>query len=147
MQPVDETFALFAASSALAEVEGARLVLKHVRRPEVRSYAETIVESHSRNVDELRKIVAPKGLALPASPTGRYLDMVTKLSGVRPQEISDAFLRRFGVDAHKEAIALFERHATDGKDPQLKQYAQQTLVMLREHMTAVQKILNASRSR
>src|SRR5687768_17614 len=40
MQPIDETFALFAASSGLAEVEAARLVLKSEKRSEIRSYAE-----------------------------------------------------------------------------------------------------------
>src|SRR5829696_608069 len=37
MQPVDEAFALFAASSGLAEVEAARLVLKTVKSGEVRN--------------------------------------------------------------------------------------------------------------
>jgi putative membrane protein len=144
MQPVDEAFALFAASSGAAEVEGARLVLKTSRSADVRSFAEKMVKDHLRSADELRRIVAPKGLALPAAPTGRHLDMVTKLSGVGPQEMNDAFLKRFGVDAHKEAIALFERHVVEGKDPQLKRYAEQTLASLREHMSAAQKLLNAA---
>jgi putative membrane protein len=144
MQPVDEAFALFAASSGLAEVDGARLVLKTSKNAEVRGYAEKMVKDHLRSADELRKIVAPKGLALPPAPTGRHLDMVTKLSGVRPQDMDDAFLQRFGVDAHKEAISLYERHVIDGKDPQLKRYAEQTLPGLREHMSAAQKLLNAS---
>jgi putative membrane protein len=144
MQPVDEAFALFAASSGMAEVEGGRLVLKTSKSAEVRSFAEQMVKEHSRSADELRKIVAPKGLALPPGPTGRHLDMVTKLSGVRAQDVDDAFLQRFGVDAHKEAIALFERHVVDGKDPQLKRYAEHTLRTLREHMSAAQKLLNAS---
>ena len=144
MQPVDEAFALFAASSGLAEVEGARLVLKSSRSAEVRSFAEMMAREHGRSADELRKIVAPRGLALPPGPTGRHLDMVTKLSGVRAQDLDDAFVRRFGVDAHKEAIALFERHVVEGKDPQLKRYAEQTLASLREHLAAAQKLLHAS---
>jgi putative membrane protein len=147
MQPVDEALALFAASSGLAEIEAARLVLKSPAGPDVRSYAERLAKEHSRSAEELRKIVAPKGLSLPTAPTGRHLDMVTKLSGVRPQDVGDAFLQRFGVDAHKEAIALFERHVIDGKDPQLKRYAEQSLATLREHMAAAQKLINATPGR
>jgi putative membrane protein len=146
MQPVDETFALFAASSGLAEIDGARLALKHSKTAEVREYAEMIVRDHTRNAEELRRIVAPRGLKLPAAPTGRHADMVTKLSGVQPQDAEAAFLQRFGVDAHKETIALFERQVVDGKDPQLKRYAEQTLKALREHMSAAQKLLHASSS-
>jgi putative membrane protein len=144
MQPVDEAFALYAASSGLAEIDGARLVLKHSKKADVRQYAETIVREHSRNADELRRIVAPRGLKLPAAPTGRHADMVTTLAGVRPQDVDDAFLQRFGVDAHKETISLFERQVIDGRDPQLKRYAEQTLPALREHMAAAQKLLHAS---
>jgi putative membrane protein len=144
MQPVDEAFALFAASSGLAEVEAARLVLKGSPRPEVRGYAERMAKEHGRSVEDLRKIVAPRGLTLPPGPTGRHLDMITKLSGVRPQDVGDAFLQRFGVDAHKEAIALFERHVIDGKDAQLRKFAEQSLPNLREHMSAAQKLVNAA---
>jgi putative membrane protein len=144
MQPVDEAFALYAASSGSAEIDGARLVLKYSKNADVRQYAETIVREHSRNADELRRIVAPRGLKLPTAPTGRHADMVTTLAGVRPHELDDAFLQRFGVDAHKETIALFERQVIDGRDPQLKRYAEQTLPALREHMAAAQKLLHAS---
>jgi putative membrane protein len=144
MQPVDEAFALFAASSALAEIDGARLVLKSSKNADVRNYAETVVREHTRGADELKRIVAPRGLVLPAAPTGRHADMVTKLSGVGARDIDDAFLRRFGIDAHKETISLFERHVVDGKDPQLKRYAEHTLPTLREHMAAAQKLLNAT---
>jgi putative membrane protein len=146
MQPVDETFALFAASSGLAEIDGARLALKNSKNAEVREYAETIVRDHTRNAEELRRIVAPRGLKLPAAPTGRHADMVTKLAGVQPQDTETAFLQRFGVDAHKETIALFERQVVDGKDPQLKRYAEQTLKALREHLSAAQTLLHASSS-
>ena len=147
MQPVDEAFALFAASSGSAEVEAARLVLKTTRSADVRGYAEHIAREHTKSAAELRRIVAPRGLVLPPTPTGRHLDMVTKLSGVRPQDMDEAFLQRFGIDAHKEAIALFERHVTDGRDAALKRYAEQTLITLREHLGAAQKLLHAASRR
>lgn len=144
MQPVDEAFVRFAASSGLAEIEGARLVLKASKNTEVRDYAQKLIREHTRDGDELRRIVSPRGLALPAAPTGRHADLVTQLSGVRPAELDEAFLQRLGIDAHKETIALFERHATEGKDPALKRYAEQTLPMLREHMSIAHKLLYAA---
>ena len=144
MQPVDETFARFAASSGLAEMEGARLVLKTTSNADVRDYVQKLLREHTRGADDLKRIVAPRGVTLPGGPTGRHADMVTKLSGVRQPELDEAFLQRFGVDAHKEAIALFERHLSEGKDPGLKRYAQQTLSALKEHLSGAQKLLYAA---
>lgn len=143
LAPVDETFALYAASSGLVEIEGAQLVLKTTKRSDVREYAQRLARDHTKNLEELRRIVAPRGLKLPPAPTGRHADMVTKLAGVGTSDRDDAFLLRFGVDAHKETIALVERHATEGEDPELKRYAQQMLTMLREHMAAARKLLHA----
>jgi putative membrane protein len=144
MQAVDQAFALFAASSGLAEIEGARLTLRSSKNADVRDYAQKLMREHARSGDELRRIVAPHGLSLPAAPTGRHADLVTKLSGVSVQDLDEAFLLRFGVDAHKETIALFERHVVEAKDPQLRRYAEQTLPMLREHMSAAHKLLYAA---
>jgi putative membrane protein len=143
LAPVDETFALYAASSGLAEIEGAQLVLKTTRRPEVREYAQKLARDHGKSMDELRRLVVSRGVKIPTAPTGRHADMVTKLAGVGVNDRDDAFLLRFGVDAHKETIALFERQTTEGRDPELKRYAQQTLATLREHMAAAQKLIYA----
>jgi putative membrane protein len=141
---VDEAFALYAASSGLAEIEGAQLVLKATSRPEVRDYAQKITREHTKGMDSLRRIVTARGLKMPPGPTGRHADMVTKLTGLAPADRDEAFLLRFGIDAHKETIALFERHVSEGEDPELKRYAQQMLPGLREHMVAAQKLIHAA---
>ena len=143
MAPVDETFALYAASSGFAQVEGARMVLKSSRRNEVRDFVQKLARDHGQSLDELRRIVAPRGLKLPPSPSGRHADMVTKLSGVAAGDLDEAFLQRFGVDAHKETIALYERHAAEGQDPALKKHAQSALATLREHLASAQKLVHA----
>ena len=144
LQPVDEAFARFAASSSLAEIEGARLVLKASKKSEVREYAEKLVREHMRAADALRRIAEKRGVILPSAPTGRHADLVTKLSGVAAPERDEAFLHRFGIDAHKETIALVERHLTEGKDPELRRFAEQTLPMLRDHMSAATQLLHAA---
>jgi putative membrane protein len=141
---IDEAFALYAASSGLAEIEGAQLVLKSTTRAEVRDYAQNLRREHAKALDELRRIVGARGLKLPPQPTGRHADMVTKLSGLDAAHRDEAFLLRFGVDAHKETITLFERHVAEGQDPELKRYAQRTLPALREHMVAAHKLIDAA---
>jgi len=147
MAPVDEAFALFIASSSLAELEGASIVLKNSTNEDVRDFAQKMARDHTRMTRDLKRIVAPRGLTLPVAPTGRHADMVTKLTGVNPKDVDDAFMRRFGIDAHKEAIVLVERHLIEGESPELKLYAQQTLTLLREHLAAAQKLAHAAGSR
>lgn len=142
--PVDEAFALFAASSSLAQVEGARLALKSAQRSDVRDFAQTTVRVHTQALDELRRIAAARGFKLPPAATGRHADMVTKLSGVAAGEVEDAFVQRFGVDAHKETIGLYERHSKEGQDPALRKHAIAAVESFRERMAAAQKLVHAA---
>jgi putative membrane protein len=147
MAPVDEAFAFFAASSSLAQIEVARLVLKSTKNAGVVEFAQRIVREHTDTLDRLRSVVSSRGLELPAAATGRHADLVTKLAGVAPAERDEAFIHRLGLDAHKEAIALTERHVQEGQDPELKRYAEQTLQPLRDQMSAARKLAYAAGTR
>jgi putative membrane protein len=70
--------------------------------------------------------------------------MVTKLSGVSARDLNEAFLQRFGRDAHKETISLYERHIAEGRNDALKRYAEAALPLLREHLAAANKLLHAA---
>lgn len=142
MAPVDEAFARFAASGNVAQVEAARLVLKATRSEDVRGYAQRIMRDHTHGAEQLSRIVKAHGLKLAPAPTGRHADMVTKLSGVTARDLDEAFLQRFGRDAHKEAIALYERQIAEGRNSALKRYAESTLPLLREHLAAANKLLH-----
>lgn len=144
MDKVDATFALYAASSNLAQIEAARRVMGATRGTDVRDFAQRVSRDHSRAEARLRKLVVPRGVDLPAAPTGRHADLVTKLAGVPAANADEAYLMRFGVDAHKDAITLFERHAAEGRDPALTAYARDLLPMLREHLATAGKLLDAS---
>jgi putative membrane protein len=147
MAPVDETFALFVASSALAQLEGARLVLGSSRNADTIDFAQRLVRDHTAALDQLRTIAKQRGLELPQAATGRHADLVTKLAGVAAAERDEAFIQRFGLDAHKEAIALTERHVKEGRDPELRRYAGELLETLREHMSAARKLAYAASSK
>jgi putative membrane protein len=144
MAPVDEAFALFAASSALAQLEGARLVLDTTRDTAMIEFAQRIVREHTAALEKLRVITAPRGVVLPQAATGRHADLVTKLAGVARGERDAAFIHRFGLDAHKEAIGLTERQVKEGRDPELRRYAGELLETLREQMSAARKLAHAA---
>jgi putative membrane protein len=146
MAPVDEAFALYASSNSLAQMEGARLVLKNAQRSDVREFAQATMRVHTQALDELRRVATARGFKLPAAPTGRHADMVTKLSGVAASDLEDAFVQRFGVDAHKETIGLYERQAQEGQDAALRKHALSALASLRERMAAAQKLVHAAGS-
>jgi putative membrane protein len=46
------------------------------------------------------------------------------------------------VPGHRSAIKLFQQYATNGQDPDIKAFAEQTLPVLKEHLTIITGIDN-----
>jgi putative membrane protein len=64
------------------------------------------------------------------------LDRLQKLNG---NKFDQEFLKR-AVDDHKKDIKEFEKQAEKGSDPALKEFAQNTLPALRQHLETAETI-------
>jgi putative membrane protein len=133
-KPADEQFMKDAASDGTAEVELARLAVEKATRPEVKSYAQMLVDDHTRANDELKGLAAQKNVTLPAEPKAEQKatrDRLSKLSGAA---FDHAYVNAMVTD-HQKAVALFSRESKSGADPDAKAWAAKTLPTLEEHHT------------
>jgi putative membrane protein len=69
----------------------------------------------------------------------KHREVMDHLLTLKGADFDHAFMKHM-VSDHQEAIALFEREAKDGKDPELKDFASKTLPTLREHLKMARKI-------
>jgi putative membrane protein len=92
-----------------------------------------MVDDHSKANDELKSIAASKGITLPTSLSAKEqatYDRLTKLSGA---EFDRAYMKDM-VEDHVKDVAMFEKEAKNGKDADVKAFADKTLPTLREHL-------------
>ena len=135
----DKHFIQEAADGGLAEVELGQLAADKASSPEVKQFGERMVKDHSKANDELKEIAAKKGVTLPSSPSKKNeatKERLSKLSG-------DAFDRAYMSDMvkdHKKDIAEFQRESTSGHDPDVKQFASETLPTLKEHLKQAESV-------
>jgi putative membrane protein len=135
----DETFMKEAAAAGTAEVEVGQLAVEKASRPEVKSYAQMLVDDHTKANEELKGLAAQKNVTLPAEPTAEQKatkERLSKLSG-------DAFDRAYMdamVSDHQKAVALFSRESKSGADPDAKAWAAKTLPKLEDHHTKAKSL-------
>jgi putative membrane protein len=136
----DRAFVTQAASSGLAEVEASRIAAEKAADPQVKSFAEKLVKDHAQSNQELQRIASAKGVALPTAPDGEQRAKLQKFRELIGGAVERSFLQQFGVDAHREAIKLFERQSSEGADADLKAFAEKTLPALREHLAMAERL-------
>jgi putative membrane protein len=129
----ETTFVKEAAQGGLMEVQLGKLAQEKAGDEKVKQFGKRMEQDHSKVNDELKKIAADKGVQVSMDLDKKHktnVDKLTKLSGAAfdKQYINDM------VSDHKEDIKKFQRVADKGKDPDLKQFASQTLPTLKEHL-------------
>lgn len=114
------------------EVAASELALKVSADPKVQAYARQMVKDHGAAADALRQIARDKGVTpqkrVPEAPE------IARLRGLKPPQFEEAYIRTVAVDAHEQAVLLFQNQATRGKDAALRGYAEKMLPTLREHL-------------
>jgi len=134
----DQDFVNAAAQAGIAEVEASKLALDKSKDEAVRKFAQRMVDDHTKANEKLKAIAQSKNLKVATWPSKKQQKKIDSLRKVSGGEFDERYAEFFGVPAHKEAINLFEREAKSGNDKDLRQFAQDTLPTLREHLQMAQ---------
>src|SRR5271169_1679861 len=144
LNAVDFNFVGQANLGAPFQVDSGRLAETKGTSAAIRSYAHLMVTSHIPVVDALnailqRKNVAPSNTLL----NGAYGAMISTLKA----DHGAAFDRDYvngQVEYQKGNALLFQQEIQNGADPDLRQFARQTLPKIEDHLQRILKLAGAS---
>jgi putative membrane protein len=137
-QKPDTSFITNAAMANLAEVELGKLGAQKAQNEDLKKLSEHIQKDHSAANEKLQPIAQKQGITLPETLDRRHEQAKTKLQDLSGPEFDKAFATVLLRD-HARSIALFQREAQMGQDPEIKDYAKSTLPTLKQHMKSAQK--------
>jgi len=139
--PTDRIFVSFAAFTNTQEIEQALDALARAATPEVRAYAQHIIDDHTAAQRQLMQLVADKNLEVPLA-IGTLPD--TTPPAPQGTDISyDVAYLRMQITGHQNAIRQFQREAQTGTDPDIVAYAESNLPTLEEHLREAQQLLRS----
>ena len=136
----DVAFMKQAAENGHAEVESSRMALQKSPDPQVKRFAQTMVDDHQKAGAELKQLASSKGVEVPAEPSLIQRAKLKLLSASDGAEFSRNYMESMGVEAHKETIELFQKAATGAQDPDVKAFATKTLPTLKKHLSMAQEL-------
>jgi putative membrane protein len=138
-QTSDQHFMKEAAAGGMAEVELGQLAVDKASSPDVKDFAQRMVKDHSQANDKLKQIAMQKNVTLPTSPSAKDEMTKKKLSNMSGEAFDKAYMADMVKD-HKKDIAAFQKESTSGQDPDVKQFASQTLPTLQDHLKQAQTV-------
>jgi len=124
----DRNFFEKAAKSGMKEVAVSQSVVDRLTNPQVKQFAQMMVDDHTGANAELASLAAAKGVTLPVQDT-KLADKWSK----KTDELDEDYMEEM-VSDHKDAVKLFE-DAAKSKDAEIAAFASKTLPKLQAHFT------------
>lgn len=138
----DAEFAVEAADGGLMEAELGTLALTKAASPEVKQFAQMMVEEHSNANNELKSLAEQKNIVLPTTMGNERQRKFNDLSEKTGTEFDKEYIDLMVRD-HKEDIDEFEEQAEEGQDAGLKAWASAKVPVLRKHLQEAERIQEA----
>jgi len=135
----DQAFLQEAADGGMAEVELGQLAMEKASSAEVKEFAERMVTDHGKANDQLKQIASRKGVELPSEPGGKNKAMKDHLAKLSGEEFDKAYMSHMLKD-HKKDVAAFKAESENGQDPDIKQFATETLPTLEDHLKQAETV-------
>ena len=133
-------FVKSAAHLGHAEVEAAEVVLRKASEPQVRRLAEQMKRDHTTANEELKAWAAAQGVEVPGGPSPLQWARIRMLGALEASHLARRYVDKQGIDAHEEAIALYQRAAREARQRELKAYVERQLPVLRHHLEAARGV-------
>lgn len=128
------------AYANLSEIATAKLAQEKSKNDDVRTFAQRMLDDHTKALEQLQQLAQAKGVQLPTEPDARHKAMEKKLSALSGDAFDKQYLRDSGLADHRNARRLVARASNRAQDPDLKAMAKEQLPGIDQHMQMAQSI-------
>ena len=126
-----------AAQGGMAEVQLGQLAAQKASNPDVKAFGQRMVDDHTKANDQLKAVAQQENMTLPSTPDPKDQALYSKLQNMSGPEFDKVYMKAMVKD-HQTDVKEFQKEADKGKDPQIKNFASQTLPTLQQHLSMAQ---------
>ena len=135
----DRSFITSAAEANLAEIDIGKMAAQKSTDPAVKDFANRMVTDHTQASQKLASVAEMNGVKLPMEASATERNQKSELEKLSGAQLNDAYLRD-ELQGHKETISAFESEIEHGQNQEAKNYAEQTLPTLQDHIRIAENV-------
>ena len=135
----DKSFMNKAADDDMIEANIGQMAESRAAKADVRDFAKTLADDHSRAYGELLQLANTTGDKVPRGIDIRRDRTAAQLTHLKGARFDRAFLSD-EIASHEKAIAAFRREAAHGSNPEVKAMASQMIPVLQKHLDMARRM-------
>ncbi len=122
------------AHANLSEIAAGKLALEKSQSDDVKSFAQKMIDDHTKAQQELQTLADGKGVKLPTEPDTKHKALTKVMSGLKGEAFDKRYLKQGGLNDHENTHKLLVRVQDKAKDQDLKAYAAKTITAVDQHL-------------
>jgi len=135
----DEQFAKMASAIDLAEINLGNLAARLATSSQVKQFGQKMVTDHTKSSRMLLAITDQKSLKTATAMDKKHQALNDKLKTLNGAEFDREYMKHM-VMGHEKAVAMYRQQAKQGKDADLKAFAEKTLPVVEMHLKMAKEL-------
>lgn len=135
----DASFLNEIAEIHLAEIEIGKLAMKKAIRPDVKKYAQMLINDHTTSLEELRALAIKNTITLPTSTLAIDVEKYNELDKKSGTDFDTAFINMM-VDGHEKAVNRVTEISQKATDPDVKLWISRQVTTFTTHFDEAKKL-------
>ncbi len=137
--PVDRMFVSKAMQGSLAEVQLGQLTLQKSNNPQVKEFAQRMIDDHTKLNDQMKPVAQQLGVKPPDQISKGDRKTIAKLQALSGSAYDQAYIKDMVKD-HKQDLTEFQMEASSGQDQTAKDAANQGSKIIAQHLQMAQQM-------
>jgi predicted outer membrane protein len=140
MSKTDSKAVMDMAMVNMAEVEMGKLAQSKSQNPEVKTFAQQMIDDHTKGLSEVQTVAQAKGITLPTELDAKHKAMSAKLAKLEGDKFDREYMKMGGTGGHKEALAMLKKNEKSAKDAEVKGLATKMMPTVEQHLKAAKQM-------
>ncbi|HEY0368092.1 MAG TPA: DUF4142 domain-containing protein [Chthoniobacterales bacterium] len=136
----DAAFVAKAANGGMTEVELGKIAADKGQNQAVKDFGSRMVTDHSKANDQLKSIASKLGASVPDKADAKHQAVIDRFMKMQAGAAFDKAYASNMVKDHEEDVAEFQKASKQVKDADLKNFINDTLPVLKEHLAMAKKL-------
>lgn len=135
----DQAYVQNAAASDMFEIETSKLALEKATLPSIKTYAQMMIDEHTKSTTELKAAAGQAGISVPAALPADKQAKVDALRGLSGAEFDRQYLAD-QQSGHQETLAKVNSYIAAAPAGPLKDHASKVTGVVQKHLNSLEKI-------
>ncbi len=130
----DQNIVIGMAQANMAEVAAGKMALEKSSNADIKKFAQTMIDDHSKALDSVTELAKAKEVTLPTEPDAPHKAMAARLQKLSGDAFDKAYMKEAGVADHSKVHAKLKKDEMAAKDADVKALAAKMLPTVDMHL-------------